>query len=208
MTTLQDQAKAAAQARILEVGALLGAKVVSEPENWQTRLELSPTIHLCASGGGYSYRDKIHWSASYPGAYRIGNCPSINTAIDRPAAAIVADLQRRLIPDAKKYCLECHQAEQAERARKAEAASRVAQLEQILGGTALYQSSGYGKDVHLPSLRLPSYQLEDRGGHRSQWSAEIEVYSWDCLLMIARLVAEDRRAWAAANPKKAEEDAT
>ena len=182
------------------VARLLGGRYVDEsPERSGHTIELAPTVHLWARRD-WRQKGMIHWGARCPLA-SAHSVESVRTSLGRPVPAIAADLKRRLVPAAFAACKQAMsaaaEAKDKERARDAQ----LAQLEEILGplrnshDRSHYDAQG-GFCVRRDELLAGAYP----GCYR----AEVRVRSWHCLLMIAKLVAEDTRVAAALAEKTAE----
>lgn len=198
---IREQHEAAAlRLKVRGVARRLGAEVIEERElqPWIT-LALAPTVHLRARRSWQNHQ-MIHWTAHCPQAQSDSH-PGICTAVTRPCSALTADVRRRLIPAARVWCRAA--AESAARAQDRAHAQRakLAELEQVLGpmrdtGDHAYAAGGFS--IQRDELLAAGYGY----GYR----AKIQVRSWHCLLMIAKLVAEDERvAKAAAPPHEAAE---
>ncbi len=192
---LREQREAAIlRVKVRGVARLLGGRFLDEDaERSSHTIELAPTIHLWARRD-WQKKSMIRWGARCPSAQ---NCsaPSISTGINRSVAAIAADLQRRLIPEARASCKSAM--ESAARARDAEHArnAQIAELEQVLG--PLRKAHDHAHYAEGFSIRR-----EDLIGaaYDGRYRAEVRVRSWHCLLMIAKLVAEDTRITANEEP--------
>lgn len=173
--------------KVRGVARLLGGRfLVEDAERSSHTIELAPTIHLWARRD-WQKKSMIHWGARCPLAQNHSG-PSVCTAIDRPIAAIVADLRRRLIPAAHVSCKAAM--ESAARARDSERArdAQIAELEQVLGPLRKAHDRAHYTDGF-------SIRRDDLlgGSFDGRYRAEVRVRSWHCLLMIAKLVAEDAR---------------
>ena len=185
---LREQREAALlRLKVRGVARLLGGRFLDEDaERSSHTIELAPTIHLWARRD-WQKKNMIHWGARCPSAQ---NCsaPSICTAINRSVGAIAADLQRRLIPAARTSCKSA--VENAARALDTEHArnAQIAELEQVLGSLRKTQDHAHYADGF-------SIRREDLLGASfdGRYRAEVRVRSWHCLVMIAKLVAEDAR---------------
>lgn len=195
----ERQAREERQAALLRmkvrgVARLLGGRFLDEDADRSCHtIELAPTVHLWARRDWHR-RDMIHWGTRCPLAPSHA-ARSVCTAIDRPVAAIAADLRRRLVPAAYSTCKTAM--ENAARARDIEHArnAQIAELEQVLGPLKKsHDQSHYTEGFSIRRSDLLG------GGFDGQYRAEIRVRSWHCLIMIAQLIAEDRRI--AAKDKK------
>jgi hypothetical protein len=181
--------------KVRGVARLLGARFVEENSDRSSHtIELAPTVHLWARRDWHR-KDMIHWGARCP-LVQSHSAPSVCTAIGRPVAAISADLRRRLIPAAHAACRVAM--ESAARLRDSERArdARLAELEQVLGTLQKTHDHAHyteGFSIHRNELLT--------GGHSTRHRAEVRVRSWHCLMMIAKLVAEDARI-AVAQPEE------
>jgi len=89
--------------KVRGVARLLGARFLEQDAGRGSyTIELAPTVHLWARRD-WQKKDMIHWGARCPLA-QSNSAPSVCTAIDRPVAAITADLRRRLVPAAHAAC--------------------------------------------------------------------------------------------------------
>jgi len=175
------------------VARLLGARFLEEDAD-RVSHTIAPTVHLWARRDWHK-KDMIHWGARCPLAQSY-SAPSVCTAIDRPVAAIAADLRRRLVPAAHAACKVAM--ENVARLRDTERArdARIAELEQVLGPLQkTHDDAHYAEGFSIRRNDLLGRGLNDR--HR----ADIQVRSWHCLMMIAKLVAEDARI-AAMQPQE------
>ncbi len=177
--------------------ALGGRYLDAESEHGGHAIELAPTVHLWARHD-WRKRDMIHWGARCP-RVSLSSVPSVRTALGRPVPAIAADLRRRLLPAAHAACKTALGAAAAEQDREQARKARLAELEAILGSIR----SGHDKWHYADGFRIAHDELLGRSWS-GEISAEVRVHSWHCLLMIARLVAEDGRVWAASHPAKSE----
>lgn len=177
------------------VARVLGGRYLDgASEHGGHTIELAPTVHLWARHD-WQKRETIHWGARCP-LVSLSKVPSVRTAIARPVAAIAADLRRRLIPDAHAACrsaiIAAAVAKDQEHARQ----TRLAELEAILGPI----HTGNDRWHYATGFRIAHDELLGRSWS-GEISAEVRVHSWHCLLMIARLVAEDARLHAAKSPQ-------
>lgn len=185
---LREQREAALlRMKVRGVARLLGGRFLTEDaERSSHTIELAPTIHLWARRD-WQKKGMIHWGARCPSTQNY-SAPSVCTAIDRPVAAIAADLRRRLIPAARASCKAAM--ETAARARDTERArdAQIAELEQVLGPLRKAHDHAHYTDGF-------SIRREDLlgGSFDGRYRAEVRVRSWHCLLMMAKLVAEDTR---------------
>ena len=184
---LREQREAALlRLKVRGVARHLGGRFLDEDaERCSHTIELAPTVHLWARRDWHR-KDMIKWGARCPSVQSC-SAPTICTGINRSFASIAADLQRRLIPAARVSCKSA--LENAARIRDAEHArnARIAELEQVLG--PLEKSHDQAHYAHGFSIRREDV-LE---GYDKRYRAEVRVRSWHCLLMIAKLVAEDAR---------------
>ncbi len=123
----------------------------------------------------------------------IHGSPSASFDPTRSPVSIAADITCRIITEARKPLTAHYIGKQAREAADIKHRARLSQLTDILGPLDYCQHShAFGwRQLHTRSdtdLTGSAY----RGIHR----AEIEVASFDCLLMIARLIAEDKRIHA------------
>lgn len=173
--------------KVRGVARLLGGRFLDErAERASHTIELAPTIHLWARRD-WKKKDMIHWGARCPSAQNYSG-PSICTGMNRPVAAIAADLQRRLIPTARAACKSAM--ENAARTRDAEHArnAQIAELEQVLGPLRKAHDQAHhaeGFSIRREDLLGASFD--------GRYRAEVRIRSWHSLLMIAKLVAEDAR---------------
>lgn len=185
---IREQREAALlRMKVRGVARLLGGRFLEDDAGHSSHtIELAPTTHLWARRDWHK-KNMIHWGARCP---LTQNCsaPSVCTGIDRPVTAITADLQRRLIPAARAACQAAMkaaaQANDRERARNAQ----IAELEQVLGPLRKAHDRAHSTDGF-------SIRRDDLlgGSSEGRYRAEVRVRSWHCLLMIAKLVAEDAR---------------
>lgn len=172
--------------------ALGGRFLDGESKHSGHTIELAPTVHLWARHD-WQKRDTIHWGARCPQS-SLSQAPSVRTALTRPVAAIAADLRRRLIPGAHEACRSAISAAAVAKDREQARKVRLAELEAILGTIRCHDKWHYAD-----GFRIAHDELLGRSWS-GEISAEVRVHSWHCLLMIARLVAEDARVAAAAKP--------
>lgn len=101
---LREQREAALlRLKVRGVGRLLGGRFLDEDaERSSHTIELAPTIHLWARRD-WQKKNMIRWGARCPSAQNCSD-PSISTGMNRSVADIAADLQRRLIPEARASC--------------------------------------------------------------------------------------------------------
>lgn len=178
--------------------ALGGRYLDAESEQGGNTIELAPTVHVWARRD-WQKHGVIHWGARCP-MVSLSNVPTVRTSVDRSVAAIAADLQRRLIPQAHAACRSALSAAALEKVRERARQARLAELEAILGTMRIDHDRWH----YAEGFRIAHDDLLGRSWN-GQISAEVCVHSWHCLLMIAQLVAEDARVWAAAHPS---DDAT
>ena len=175
--------------------ALGGRYIDAEGEHAGHAIELAPTVHLWARRDWHKPA-AIHWGARCP-LVSLSTVPSVRTALARPVPAIAADLRRRLIPAAQEACRKAVCAAAVEKDREHARQTRRGELEAILGPIR----TGHDKWHYADGFRIPHDELLGRSWS-GEISAEVRVHSWPCLLMIARLVAEDARVWAEAHPEE------
>ena len=185
---LSEQREAAVlRLKVRGVARLLGGRFLDEDaERSSDTIELAPMIHLWARRD-WKKKDMIHWGARCPSAQNYSG-PSICTGINRSVGAIAADLQRRLIPSARAACKSAM--EIAARTRDAEHArnAQIAELEQVLGPLRkAHDQAHYANGFTIRREDLLGASFDGR------YRAEVRVRSWHCMLMIAKLVAEDTR---------------
>lgn len=192
---LREQREAALlRLKVRGVARLLGGRFLDEEaERSSHTIELAPTIHIWARRD-WQKKNMIHWGARCPSAQNY-SVPSICTGMNRPVGAIAADLQRRLIPAARAGCKSAM--ENAARTRDTEHArnAQIAELEQVLGPLRKAHDNAHyaeGFSIHREDLLGASFD--------GRYRAEVRVRSWHCLLMIAKLVAEDTRIAASEEP--------
>jgi hypothetical protein len=178
--------------------ALGGRYLDAESEQSGHTIELAPTVHVWARHD-WRKRDAIHWGARCP-LVSLSNVPTVRTSVDRSVAAIAADLRRRLIPLAHAACRSALGAAAVEKDRERSPQARLAELEAVLGK----MRTDHVRWHYTEGFRIAHDDLLGRSWN-GEISAEVRVHSWHCLLMIARLVAEDAHVWAAAHPS---DDAT
>jgi hypothetical protein len=132
----------------------------------------------------------MHWGARCPLA---PNCAvsSVYTAADRPVTAIAADLRRRLVPAAHAACKTAMSNAARERDVEHTRRAKVAELAQVLGPLR----SGHDRMHYADGFAVRHDDLLG-GGANGRYCAEVRLHSWHCLLMIAKLVAEDTRVAA------------
>ena len=177
--------------------ALGGRYLDNESEHAGHTIELAPTVHLWARRD-WQKREAIHWGARCP-LVSLSKVPSVRTALTRPVTAIAADLRRRLVPDAHAACRDAVRAAAVAQDREQARRSRLAELETVLGPLR----AGHDQWHYGPGFKIAHDELLGRSWS-GEISAEVRVHSWHCLLMIARLVAEDARVWAASHPAEPE----
>lgn len=197
----REQREAAAlRLKVRGVARRLGADIIetSELQPWIT-LVLAPTVHLRARRSWQNPK-MILWLAHCPQASG-SSPPSICTALTRPCSALTADVQRRLIPAARTWCRTV--AESAGRAQDRAHAQRakLTELEQVLGPI---RDTGYDDSYAADGFIIRRDELIT-AGYGNDYRAKIHVHSWHCLLMIAKLVAEDQRVAKAEAPPPAPE---
>lgn len=189
--TQEQRAAARVRLTVRGVARLIGGRYLdADADHSGHTIELAPTVQLWARRD-WQRKDMIHWGTRCPRAARSGG-PSVCTALGRAPAAIAADLRRRLIPAAQVWCREAMTAAAAEQEREHLRRARLAELEQALGATKL---QSYDRSHATDGFKIQHDELG--GGYRGEFRAEVRVHSWHCLLMIARLVAEDARVTAA-----------
>lgn len=197
---VREQHEAAAlRLKIRGVARRLGADIIetSELQPWIT-LVIAPTVHLRARRS-WQNQKMILWLAHCPQASG-SSPPSICTAVTRPCSALTADVQRRLIPTARAWCRAV--AESAARAQDRAHAQRakLAELEQVLGPMRDTCDDSYAAD----GFTIRRDELVT-AGYGNGYQAKLRVHSWHCLLMIAKLAAEDQRVAKAVPPPPAPE---
>jgi hypothetical protein len=183
----EEREAAALRIKVRGVARVIGARVLDDEEaQHRVMVELAPTVHLWARRS-WEQKGMIAWTAHCPHAQGY-SAPGVCTSLTRPAAAIAEDIRRRLLPAAREWCKStmgsAAQTRNTEHARQAE----VAELEQNLGPMAEAHDGTHYTDGF--SIRHDDLLGGDYNG---RYRAEVRVYSWHCLLMIARLVAEDER---------------
>lgn len=186
---LREQREAALlRMKVRAVARLLGGRFIEEDADRASHtIELAPTVHLWARRD-WQKKGMIHWGVRCPGNSRC-SCPSVCTALGRPVAAIAADVQRRLVPTAHTACKTAMADAARERDNEHARKAKLAQLEEILG--PMRESHDHGHH-HTDGFSIQHAELL-AGGYRGEYRAEVRVRSWHCLLMIAKLVAEDAR---------------
>lgn len=117
---------------------------------------------------------------------------SANFSPSRSVVEVAADLRRRVL-EASRAALVAHYTAGAVRAAEAQdIAGKVERLEQVAGCKNDAQRYGRGAFIRLPGFEVErDYYFGSR--HSNCYSATVTVHSFECLLMIARLVAEDQR---------------
>lgn len=197
---LREQREAAAlRLKVRGVARRLGADIVetSELQPWIT-LVLAPTIHMRARRSWQNPK-MILWLAHCPQG-SASEPPSICTAVTRPCSALTADVQRRLIPDARAWCRKVAEAAARSQERSRLMAAKRAELEEVLGPMRDSYDDSYAADGFI--IRRDELVTV---GHGRGYRANIQIHSWHCLLMIAKLVAEDQRVAKADAPPPAPE---
>ena len=177
--------------------ALGGRYLEGDAEHSGHTIELAPTVHLWARRD-WRKKDAIHWGARCP-LVSLGRVPSVRTAVNRPVAAIAADLRRRLLPNAHIACREAIAAAAVAKDREHARQTRVTELAAVLGPLC----RGPDQWHYAEGFRIAHDELLGRSWS-GEIAAEVRVHSWHCLLMIARLVAEDQRLAATARPAEPE----
>jgi hypothetical protein len=172
--------------KVRGVARLLGGRFIEDDERSSHTIELAPTVHLWARRD-WQKKGMIHWGARCP-AVSSCSCPSVCTALARPVAAIAADVQRRLVPAAHAACKAAMANAARERDSEHARNAKLAQLEEILGPMRYAHDGSHYAD----GFSIQHHELLT-GGYRGEYRAEVRVRSWHCLLMIAKLVAEDAR---------------
>jgi hypothetical protein len=120
---------------------------------------------------------------------------SANFSPSRPVPDIAADIRRRVL-DASRQAIITHGISRRQQQAKADDIStRLARLEAAMGATNNTEGYHHNHFVRLPGLRIST---EYNFGQGTRYCAEITVHSLDCLVMIARIIAEDQRLHAAA----------
>lgn len=185
----KEQREAAAlRMKVRGVARLLGGRFIEQEEDRASHtIELAPTVHILARRD-WQKKDMIHWGARCPGNSRC-SCLSVCTALARPVAAIAADVKRRLVPAAHAACKTAMADAARERDNEHARKSKLAQLEETLGPM---RESHDRAHHHTDGFSIQHAELL-AGGYRGEYRAEVRVRSWHCLLMIAKLVAEDAR---------------
>ncbi len=192
--TEQRQA-AAFRLKVRGVARLLGGRFLDEDAAACVHtIELAPTVHIWARRD-WQKKGMIHWGARCPRAAGHA-CPRVCTAISRPVAATAADLRRRLIPAAQAWCRAAVASAALQHDREHARKARLAELTQAVG--PLRESN---QVHHAQGFTIRHDDLLG-SGFDGRIRAEIDVHSWPCLLMIAKLVAEDARVFAASQPKE------
>lgn len=111
----------------------------------------------------------------------------------RHISGIATDLRRRVLEPSRTAII-AHATTQGSKAvASRELRERIEKLEAVFGvknDTEGYQHNHF---VKLPQFRIASEYHLAGSARRGRFTAEISVESFDCLLMIARLVAEDHR---------------
>jgi hypothetical protein len=185
--TREQQQAAALRIKVRGVARLLGGRYLEDDANRPSHtIELAPTMHLWARRD-WKKKGMIHWGASCPKASGY-SAPSVSTSINRPVAAVAEDLRRRLLPSARAWCKQTMDAAAQARDREHARRARLAEIEQILG--TMRESHDH---THHHSEGFSIRHDDLLGSYRGEFRAEVTVRSWHCLLMIAKLVAEDAR---------------
>ncbi len=178
--------------KVRGVARLLGGRFVHESPGYQHTIELAPTMQLWARRD-WQKKGMIHWGVRCPRAS--GHAPpSICTAINRSVAATAADLKRRLVPAAQAWCRATMTSAALQHDRERARRARLAELAQAIGPLRESNQTHYAEGFVIRHDALLG------GGFDGRIRAEIDVRSWHCLLMIAKLVAEDTRVFAATQP--------
>jgi hypothetical protein len=174
---------------IMQVASILGASIVPTESTFSLTLEIQPEVFLQAyvASSNSPERGKLIWTSHYP-KHALNNMVRICTSLKRSPEVIAADVKRRLIPHAIKYCAECRKSWLESEVKRQIKETRKAELEQILGKledshTGL-KSEGWGFSIRPEYLR-----------YDNRYIVTLEIKSWHCLLKIAELVAEDLRVW-------------
>jgi hypothetical protein len=197
---LREQHEAAAlRLKVRGVARRLGADIIetSELQPWLT-IVIAPTVHLRARR---SWRNPkmILWLTHCPQG-SASEPPSICAAVTRPCSALTADVQRRLVPAARAWCRKAVEAAARAQDRAQAQRAKRAELEQVLGPM---------RDGHDDSYAADGFTIRRdevvTAGYGRGYRANIQVHSWHCLLMIAKLVAEDQRIAKAEAPPPAPE---
>lgn len=158
-------------------------------------------LHIRAS---WDARPKWRASLCDVAGKHIHQSESANFNHARPLPAIAAELRRRVLEASRPAIIAHYTRQRASEADQAEITRRITCLENAMQTTN--QTQHYHNDfIVLPGLRIRS--AYDFGGsdYRPDYDASITVHSFDCLLMIARIIAEDHRIHAC---QKAAESST
>lgn len=188
--TQEQRAAAQLRIKVRAVARLLGGRYVDDaPENSGHAIELAPTVHLWARHA-WQKKGMIQWGARCPLAPNAA-VSSVYTAAERSVAAIAADLRRRLVPAAHAACKTAMSSAARERDIEHTRRARLAELAQVLGPLR----SGHDRMHYADGFAVRHDDLLG-GGVNGRYCAEVRVHSWHCLLMIAKLIAEDTRVAA------------
>lgn len=184
MLSQPDRQKLKAALKVRYVARAIGADLADR------HYSLPDVMLATHTGLAANWRDgRIRWSPLYiKGETRYSNSELvITTSPDRSVADIVRDLQRRIIPQAREWCAREHAANAARKEKEVMKQARLAELAAVVG--KFHQRDG----VHrADGVAISEYSL---GGESARgFECTVHVRSWHCLLMIARLVAEDGRA--------------
>lgn len=195
--------------QLAELAALLGGQLHRRPhddENQPATVRLeSPRCLLYVrslwGGGG-------KWTAFIQDldGRSIHNAPRANVNPARGMPAIAADLRRRVL-DPARAAIVAHETGKSSRAAAAQdIAAKIASLESAAGASNAAGGSSCG-----PVLQLPGFEIKDQYDlsgctYTETFRASIRVHSFDCLRMIARLVAEDHRLHEQLRANRAQQD--
>jgi hypothetical protein len=120
--------------------------------------------------------------------HRVGDSPSINVSLTRPAPALVRDIERRLLADSREWVRKCrdHTAKHR-RGQRAEAAF----LQRVFTANRTHQPEHWG---HRGGWRGKGFEIgahDARAGYRGEYVATVRVHSIETLEEIAAVCAND-----------------
>jgi hypothetical protein len=180
--------------QLARLAALLGGQVQAptDPQRTRSSIRLDSPRCLLQIGPIWSSRDKWHaWITDTEGR-SIHASPSANVSPSRTLEAIAADIRRRVLDPARSVLIAHETRKNTEHTREQDLAQKIAALEAVTGHTNS-PAHHSAEVVRLPGIRITNRYHLQADHYGGTYRLEIDVHSFDCLRMIARLIAEDHR---------------